>query len=272
LQGTSFGRVRLLNLGTHTPGGLPLQVPDAITNNDQLMSYFQKWQPSHPPGSSRTYSNLGIGLLGLITAQSMHQDFTQLMQGRLFPALGLSNTYMNVPASKMAEYAQGYTRQGAPIRQRSGVLSAEAYGIRTTASDLLRFVDANLGLVDLGNDWQRAVLATHTGYFKAGVLTQDLIWEQYPYPIDVKTLQEGNSAQMILNPTRAIAITPPLAPQSNVLIDKTGSTNGFGAYAAFVPARREGVIILANKDYPIAARVSLAYRILTVLDSDDLHN
>jgi beta-lactamase class C len=271
LQGSSFGRVSLLNLGTHTPGGLPLQVPDMIANNDQLMTYFREWKPTYPPGTYRTYANPGIGLLGLITAQSMHQDFTKVMQGRLFPALGLSNTCIDVPPPKLADYAQGYTRKGEPIRLKPGVLSAEAYGIKTTATDLLRFLDANMGLVKLSEDLQRAVVATHTGYFKAGVLTQDLIWEQYPYPVDLKTLLEGNSAQM-LNPVPATPITPPLPPRADALIDKTGSTNGFGAYAVFVPARRVGVVILANKNYPIEDRVRLAYHILATLDASEIRN
>jgi beta-lactamase class C len=243
-----------------------------IANNDQLMTYFREWKPTYPPGTYRTYANPGIGLLGLITAQSMHQDFTKVMQGRLFPALGLSNTCIDVPPPKLADYAQGYTRKGEPIRLKPGVLSAEAYGIKTTATDLLRFLDANMGLVKLSEDLQRAVVATHTGYFKAGVLTQDLIWEQYPYPVDLKTLLEGNSAQMILNPTPATPITPPLPPRADVLINKTGSTNGFGAYAAFVPARRVGVVILANKNYSLEDRVSLAYHILAVLNASDIRN
>ncbi len=53
-----------------------------------------------------------------------------------------------------------------------------------------------------------------------------------------------------------------------MLINKTGSTNGFGAYVAFVPARGIGVVILANRNYPIAARVQAAYRILAALDGE----
>ena len=47
---------------------------------------------------------------------------------------------------------------------------------------------------------------------------------------------------------------------------KTGSTNGFAAYVAFAPERKIGVVILANKSYPIDARVTAAYEILTRLD------
>jgi beta-lactamase class C len=57
LRGSAFDRVSLLNLGTHTSGGLPLQVPDDITNDAQLMAYFQSWKPTYPPGSQRNYAN-----------------------------------------------------------------------------------------------------------------------------------------------------------------------------------------------------------------------
>ncbi|MDN8716044.1 hypothetical protein Q0M92_14370, partial [Staphylococcus aureus] len=76
------------------------------------------------------------------------------------------------------------------------------------------------------------------GYFRAGPLTQDLIWEQYPYPVALPTLLECNAPKMLFNATPASAIKPPLAPNSNTWINKTGSTNGFSTYVAFVPAKR----------------------------------
>jgi beta-lactamase class C len=265
LRGRPFGKVSLLNLGTHTPGGLPLQVPDDIHNNAQLLQYFRDWQPAHPPGTYRTYANPGIGTLGLITAKSMGQDFTALMQQRVFPALGMKSTYIDVPAAKMLDYAQGYTKDGVPVRVNPGVLSAEAYGIKTTAADMLRFVQENMNLIAIDDTFQRAITATHTGYFQAGVLTQDLIWEQYPYPAELKTLEAGNSSEMVLNAIPATEIKPPLPPQQNVWINKTGSTNGFGAYVAFVPAQRIGIVMLANRNFPNEARVSAAHQILTAL-------
>jgi beta-lactamase class C len=265
LQHSQFGNVSLLNLGTHTPGGLPLQVPDNIRNNDQLLQYFQTWQPTYAPGTYRTYANPGIGMLGLITAKSMGEDFSALMEYQLFPALGMKSSYIDIPAAKLPDYAEGYTKDGAPIRMAPGVLSSEAYGIKTTADDMVRFLEANMNLIQVAPKLQRAITDTHTGYFKAGPVTQDLIWEQYPYPVTLKTLLDGNSPAMIFNATPVTPLDPPQTPREDVWINKTGSTNGFGAYIAFVPQKRLGIVILANKNFPIDERVTAAYRILTSL-------
>lgn len=58
------------------------------------------------------------------------------------------------------------------------------------------------------------------------------------------------------------AIVPPRAPARTVWVNKTGSTDGFGAYVAFLPDRSAGVVILANRNFPVEARVRLAVRIL----------
>jgi beta-lactamase class C len=265
LDGTEFGKVTLLNLGTHTPGGLPLQVPDDIHDNDQLMQYFRTWRPAQPPGTIRTYANPGIGTLGLIAAKSMKQDFTALMQTRLFPALGLKHSYIDVPASKQHDYAQGYTKDDTPIRMKGGVLSAEAFGVRSTAADMTRYLQINMNMVRIDPAVQRAVDATHTAYFQAGPLTQDLIWEQYPYPVALQPLLEGNAASMITNAMSVTRIDPPQAPRDDVWINKTGSTNGFGAYIAFVPKARVGIVMLANRNIPNEERVKAAYAIITSL-------
>jgi beta-lactamase class C len=112
---------------------------------------------------------------------------------------------------------------------------------------------------------QQALTATHTGYFQLGAMTQDLVWEQYRYPVALPDLLTGNSDQVALHANRVAAVDPPSPPQDDVLINKTGSTNGFAAYAALVPARRLGIVILANKNYPIAARVTAAFDIMTRL-------
>jgi beta-lactamase class C len=265
LRGSSFDKVSLLDLATHTSGGLPLQFPGGVTNDEQMMRYFRAWKPAHVPGTVRTYANPSIGLLGLVAAKTLNDRFDALMDRRVFQALGLRQTYLQVPKAAMARYAQGYTKQDAPARAMPGLLASEAYGVKTTASDLLRFAEANMGLVPVDGDLQRAIMATHTGYYRVGAMTQDLIWEQYGTPVDLKDLLAGNSARMSLGAHPVDRINPPLPPRDEVWINKTGSTNGFGAYVVFVPARKIGIVMLANKNYPNEARVTAGYAILTRL-------
>jgi beta-lactamase class C len=266
LKGTAFDKVTLLNLATHTAGGFPLQVPDEVQTNEQLLTYLKNWQPEYAPGGGRTYANPSIGMLGMITARAMNIPFVAAMEQQLYPKLGLTNSYLNVPANKMPLYAQGYDRQDVPVRLVSGPLGDEAYGMRTSSKDLIHFVEANIDPDKLEKNLAQAVTETQVGYFTSGAITQDLIWEQYAYPAKLETLLEGNSAKMAYETQPAQAITPPLAPQQNTWINKTGSTKGYGGYLAFIPQKKLGIVILANKNYPNEARVRLAYQILSELD------
>ncbi len=265
LKGSAFGETSLLSLGTHTTGGLPQQVPDEVTNDEQLITYLKNWKPDHHQGEYRTYSNISIGLLGVIAAQSLQQTTAAVMQEQIFPAMNMKHSYIQVPDSKRTDYAQGYTKDDKPVRMREDVLAAEAYGVRTTAGDLVQFIRANLGEMELSSEFAAALKNTHTGYFKAGGMTQSLVWELYPYPTDIKAVITGSSQHMAFDATPVSMITPPLQPGKNVFIHKTGATGGFGAYIAFVPAKNMGIVILANKNYPNQARIETAQKILKQL-------
>lgn len=266
LQGSEFAKLTLVNLATHTAGGFPLQVPDAVQNTAQLMDYLKAWIPRYAPGTKRTYANPSIGMLGVVAAKSLNQPFKAAMERDLFPKLGLTSTYIDVPAARMADYAQGYNKQNAPVRVNPGVLADEAYGVKTSARDLIRFVDANMGLNVTNAELRDAIGQTHVGYYQLGDMVQDLAWEQLRYPATLDALLTANAGNYNSQSQPVAALNPPLPPQQAVWINKTGSTNGFGGYVAFVPSKRLGIVILANRNYPNEARVRLAYRILGELD------
>ncbi len=268
MKGKPFGDVTLMHLGTHTAGGFPLQVPDNVKTEPQLLAYLKAWKPAYKAGTHRTYANPSIGMLGYVTAKAMGQSYDSAMQDVLFPALGLKSTFTVVPKAKMADYAQGYKRTGEPARMTPAILSSEAYGVRSTATDMIRFVNANMGLEKLDGKLQQAIANTHTGYFSVGAMTQDMIWEQYGYPAALKTLIETNSGAL-LKTVPVSEISPPMKPRGDVFINKTGSTNGFGAYVAFIPEQKLGIVILANKNYPNEDRVAVAYEILNGLKSSE---
>ena len=167
----------------------------------------------------------------------------------------------------MARYAWGYDRANKPTRVSPGMFDAEAYGVKSTAVDMIRFVQVNIEPSPLEGPLRRAVAFTHLGFFKVGEMVQGLGWEQYPYPISVEQLLSGNSLTMIMESNATAQLTPPRAPAGPALFNKTGSTNGFGAYVAFVPEKKIGVVILANRNFSIPARIKAAHAILGQLAS-----
>ncbi|MGH8855033.1 MAG: class C beta-lactamase, partial [Telluria sp.] len=262
LRGSVFDRVNLIHLGTHTVGNFPMQVPDQIKTYEQLMDYYKSWQPGHAPGTHRTYSNLGIGLLSIATAGSLGVPYVDAVERTLFPALGMEHSYIKVPDGQMAQYAQGYNSKGAPVRVNPGVLADEAYGVKSNTRDMIRFVDANMGLVPLDAKLARAVLDTHAGHFQVGAMTQDLIWEQYPGQAGLEQLLTSTAEKTVREANPVATIAPPLAPQADAWLHKTGSTGGFAAYALFNPARKVGIVMLSNRGLPGSERVSAAYAVL----------
>jgi beta-lactamase class C len=205
----------------------------------------------------------------MIAARSMRLTFDDAIEKTLFPALGMRHSYLRVPPGQVRHYAQGYTKNDEPIRLSKGLLASEAYGVKSSTVDMIRFIEANLQASGLGSELQRALFDTHTGHFQAGGMTQALVWERYPYPVALKQLLAGNSDAMVYQATPTTSLSPE-AQQSQqpapAWINKTGATNGFAAYVAFVPSKKMGIVILANKNYPAAERVTAAYRILTELD------
>lgn len=265
VAGSPLAERSLLDLATYTAGGLPLQFPKGLASAG-MMTFYKDWRPQAKPGHQRLYSNTSIGLFGFLAARAAGQPFENLMDNTLFPALGLKSTSITIPAASLAAYAYGYAKDDRPVRVTPGILDAEAYGVKSTSADMIRFVQIQMGAFVTDPTMASAVKATRTGYYRVGGMVQGLGWEMYDDPAPLDTLLAGNSPDMVLKPNPAVAIVPPQAPRTDVLVNKTGSTNGFGAYVAFVPARRAGVVILANRNFAIDDRVRAAYRILSALD------
>lgn len=93
-----------------------------------------------------------------------------------------------------------------------------------------------------------------------------MLWEQYPLPLKLDLLLDGNSAKMVMESQSVDIINPPLTPQRNSFLNKTGSTNGFGGYVALLPSEEIGVVVLANRNYPNEERVKATYKLLEQLN------
>ncbi|MDD0995189.1 beta-lactamase [Pseudomonas sp. TNT2022 ID1044] len=267
LRGSAFDNISVLQLGTYSAGGLPLQFPAEFDSADKMLDYYQQWKPVYAPGSHRLYSNPSLGLFGYLAALSLGQPFNDAMANTLLPKFGLKHTYLKVPQDQMGLYAQGYNKDGKPVRVGPGALDSEAYGVKTSAADLIAYVEANMKPSHLEKPLQQAIALTHTGYYTVDNMTQGLGWELYRYPVTLDQLLAGNSTPMAMEAHEVHWLNPPQPQTGNLLLNKTGSTGGFGAYVAFVPSKDVGIVILANKNYPIADRVRIAHKVLSALNN-----
>ena len=57
-----------------------------------------------------------------------------------------------------------------------------------------------------------------------------------------------------------------ITASSTATVTKTGATKGFGAYVAFIPGRRIGLVLLANRNHPIALKLTLANQVFGAMN------
>lgn len=265
LTGKQWQGIRMLDLATYTAGGLPLQVPDEVTDSASLLRFYQTWQPRWKPGTTRLYANASIGLFGALAVKPSGMGFEQAMTTRVFKPLGLDHTWINVPKAEEAHYAWGY-RDGKAVHVSSGMLDAEAYGVKTNVQDMASWVVANMAPDNLQDaSLKQGITLAQSRYWRVGAMYQGLGWEMLNWPVDAKTVVEGSDNKVALAPLPTREVNPPAPPVKASWVHKTGSTGGFGSYVAFIPEKQLGIVMLANKSYPNPARVEAAYRILDAL-------
>ncbi|MBW1252967.1 class C beta-lactamase [Pantoea allii] len=264
LKGPQWQAIKMVHLATYSAGGMPLQLPASVTDQDTLLTYLQQWQPDAAPGTQRRYSNISLGLLGYLMIKG---EFEEAMQKNVFTPLRLTRTFYRVPASMMFDYAWGY-KDGQPVRVSPGMLSAETYGVKSTARDMMTFMQANAnpnGLSSGNTVLRNGMITAQSRYLTAGKLSQGLGWEIYPWPMATQTIVDASDNNMALQAQPATLLNPPKLANRASWIHKTGSTNGFGAYIVFIPQLNSGVVMLANKNYPNPARIKAAAAILEAI-------
>nr|WP_202423938.1 class C beta-lactamase [Duganella lactea] len=266
LKGSALDQATVLNFGTYTAGGLPQQFPDDVANNEQgMLDYFGHFKPKAAPGEVRVYSNPSLGMFGHLASLALKADQADVLEQQILPKLGMSSTYVRVPDSAASRYAWGYNAANQPVRMGSELFSVQTYGVRSSSADLIRYVQANIDPSHLDATLRRAIEATHVGYYQIGGMVQGLGWEQYAYPVSLAALQAGNSAKMSRDANPAKLLSPPKPASDATWYNKTGATRGFNAYVAFVPQKKIGIVILANRNYPGEERIKAAHTILSSL-------
>ena len=259
--GHAFERITLDDFAAHATGDLPLQVPSHLDDQAALFDWLAEWSPEHSPEATRAYSNVSIGLLGLVSGQALSGSYEQSLKDHVFAELGLDSTFVTPPETGPETYAYGYAiGEDGPIRVNPGLLADEAYGVKSSVKDMLRFLAAHLEGADISKDMERALRRTRSATYDTAHFAQAMIWEAYAWPPLLEDINAGNTPDMALKPQPMTRRDEPLS--GPILYSKTGSTNGFGAYVALVPHRDIGVVVLANRRYPNPVRVKAALALM----------
>ncbi len=226
--------ITLLDLATHT-SGLP-RSPENMNPVDamnpyadytvaQLYAFLSGFSPQVAPGTSYAYSNLGFGLLGHALALRAGRPYEELVVSRICAPLGLDDTRITLTPSMRQRLTPGHDPGFDPVPAWGIPTLAGAGALRSTANDLLRFLDACQGRLDTSLDAAFASLLRvrrHTssqiedaaeGWFVLDTHTDELVWKDGTtggYAGYIGYSARTRIAVVLLSNTRSWITTPQL--------------------------------------------------------------
>lgn len=130
---------------------------------------------------------------------------------------------------------------------------------------MLKALDAELGVGIIADELKNAVAHTQQPEYRTAYFEQAMIWERYSWPVDLQTILAGNGVDFILNPLSTEDLKPGPIFEEEIILSKTGSTNGFGGYISVVPSEKIGVVVLANRNYLNEGRVKATVAVIETM-------
>ncbi len=153
------GKVTLFELSTHTsglpriPGDLLLEKSDpddpyAHYGEKELFDYLLQFEEGdfESPGKF-SYSNLGVGLLGVLLERISGKPYEILLAEIILTPLGMNDTFVqrhsgDIPPAHTDRFATGH-RGGQPLDHWNIDALCAAGAIVSTANDMITFAEAN---------------------------------------------------------------------------------------------------------------------------------
>ena len=149
--------ITLSQLSTHISGlpRMPTNFSDANPENpyvdygsEKMFDFLNSHDLSRKPGIAEKYSNLGVGLLGVLLSRKQSTDYPSLLQSRIAKPLDMSDTATSINADQTKRLAPPNDASCKPAMSWDFDAMAGAGGIRSTINDMLKFAQANLDAPD----------------------------------------------------------------------------------------------------------------------------
>src|SRR6185503_6929206 len=146
-------QITLLDLATQS-SGLP-RMPANFAPRDplnpyadysvpQMYEFLSGYQLTRDIGAEYEYSNLGMGLLGHALALKAGLSYEELVRRRILTPLGMRQTAITLTPAMRAKLAPGHDTEGTTVPNWDLPTLAGAGALRSTASDMLTFLKANI--------------------------------------------------------------------------------------------------------------------------------
>jgi CubicO group peptidase (beta-lactamase class C family) len=144
--------ITLQDLATHRSGLPPMQInfnPQTLAKPDayptaSLWKDLARYGVAREPNPPFIYSNFGYAVLGEALAARAGMSFPELVASKIAAPLGLRDTAIDLTPEREERLLQGFNAEHQP--QRLWYMDAfnGAGGLRSTAPDMLTFLEANL--------------------------------------------------------------------------------------------------------------------------------
>ena len=216
--------VTLVNLLNHTSGlpGIPGDLAEGYDpekpyrhyDKRKVYAYLKPEILESIPGRAYSYSNLGMGLIGLLLEDFYGKPYETLVTEKLCQPLGMQGTRIRFGDAEKDRMAQGHDQNGKPVPAWDEMGGFEAAGaLRSNAGDLLKYARALLGSAPSALD--PALRLCQLTTFKSADGEFGLSW--------FKSTESGS-----------------------MVLSHGGATAGFTSYLGFSKEKQVGLVVLTN--------------------------
>lgn len=129
---------------TNLPPSLPQRSIEHYTVKD-FLKWVSAWQPKTTPPAPYLYSNSGIGLLSYLVDNAVGKPWEEQLNREIVGPLEMSDTAMRPSPEQRQRLAKGHHANGTDAPEWPIFAWYAAGALRSTAIDMLRFGEANLG-------------------------------------------------------------------------------------------------------------------------------
>lgn len=222
--------ITLLDLATQH-SGLP-RLPDNLHPADpanpyadygtaELYAFLAKRSVAKPADTGFLYSNLGFGLLGQALSNRASMPYSELLRNQVTAPLGLDDTVIQLSTEQRSRFISGHDRNHRPASPWDFDALAGAGAIRSTAVDILKYLEAQMHPEALKLNDQ-----------KASATLAQAITSQHQLRADA-------------DPGMRIGLAWLYVPGSGGYWHN-GGTGGFSSFALFNPKGDYAVVVLFN--------------------------